>query len=115
MTFATGQPVLLSGPNQTNTQLMNHLPNRVCDGRSDQLAANLRNNGFLWFNPSCFLIPPAGYFGDSGATVLNGPGINNWDIGIAKSIALTELSNYNAERKCLMPGATQGFSSLMGM
>lgn len=90
-TFAVGQPILLTGPNQTNTQLLNHLPNRVCDGRSNQLSANVRHNGFLWFDPACFPIPPAGYFGDSGATVLNGPGVNNWDVGIAKSITLREL------------------------
>jgi len=91
-TFATGQPVLLTGPNQTNTQFLNHLPNRLCDGRSDSLSGNIRHNGFLWFNPACFPVPPAGYFGDSGATVLNGPGLNNWDVGIAKSIALREFA-----------------------
>ncbi|HUK19111.1 MAG TPA: carboxypeptidase-like regulatory domain-containing protein [Bryobacteraceae bacterium] len=90
-TFATGQPILLSGPNQTNTQLLNHLPNRVCDGRNNQLSGNLHNYGFLWFNPACFPVPPVGYFGDSGATVLNGPGLNNWDVGISKSITLTEF------------------------
>jgi hypothetical protein len=90
-TFATGQPMLLTGPNQTNTQLLNHLPNRVCDGRSNQLSGSLRDNGFLWFDTACFPIPPSGYFGDSGATVVYGPGINNWDVGIAKSITLREL------------------------
>jgi hypothetical protein len=89
-TFSGGQPIMLSGPNQTNTQLLNHLPDRVCDGRSNGLSGNLRNNGFLWFDPACFPIPPAGYFGNSGATVLSGPPLNNWDIGIAKSFALTE-------------------------
>jgi hypothetical protein len=91
-TFATGQPILLSGPNQTNTLFLNHLPNRVCDGRSDRLAANIRNNDFLWFSPTCFPVPPAGYFGDSGATVLNGPGLNNWDVSTVKSIALKEVA-----------------------
>jgi hypothetical protein len=89
-TFATGQPILLTGPNQTNTQFLNHLPNRVCDGRSDSLSGNIRDNGFLWFDPACYPVPPAGYFGDSGATVLDGPGLNDWDVGIAKSIALRE-------------------------
>jgi hypothetical protein len=90
-TFATGQPVLLSGPNQTNTLYLNHLPNRVCDGRDSQLSGNIRNNGFLWFNPACFPVPPVGYFGNSGATVLYGPGLNNWDLGVAKLIRLTEF------------------------
>ena len=90
-TFATGQPVLLSGPNQTNTQFLNHLPNRVCDGRSDELSGNVRNNGFLWFNPACFQVPAAGYFGNSGNTVLTGPGVNQWDFGIVKSIQFRDL------------------------
>ncbi len=90
-TFATGQPVLLTGPNQTNTFFLNHLPNRVCDGRSSRLSGNVRNNGFLWFDPACFTVPPTGYFGNSGATVLNGPGVNNWDLGLGKIIPLREF------------------------
>jgi hypothetical protein len=89
-TFATGQPILMGGPNQTNTLYLNHLPNRVCDGRNDQLSGNIRRNGFLWFDPACFPVPPAGYFGNSGATVLYGPGANNWDLGITKLVRLRE-------------------------
>ena len=29
-------------------------------------------------------VPPVGYFGNSGSTVLTGPGINNWDLGVQK-------------------------------
>ena len=87
-TFATGQPILLTGPNQTGSTLLNSLPNRVCDGRSSQLSGNIRSNGFLWFDASCFPVPPVGYFGNSGPTVLNGPGLDNWDIAIQKSFSL---------------------------
>jgi hypothetical protein len=93
MTFATGQPVLLTGPNQTNTLFLNHLPNRVCDGRDSRLSGNIRNNGFLWFDPACFPVPAVGYFGNSGSTVLNGPGLNNWDIGIGKLTRLKESAS----------------------
>jgi hypothetical protein len=64
------------------------VPNRVCDGRSDNLSNNIRNNGFRWFDSSCFPIPPVGYFGNSGRTVLGGPGIHNWDLGLEKSFLL---------------------------
>jgi hypothetical protein len=87
-TFATGQPILLSGPNQTGSTLLNSLPNRVCDGRNSQLSENVRNNGFLWFDPTCFPVPPVGFFGNSGPTVLNGPGLDNWDIGLEKSFTV---------------------------
>jgi hypothetical protein len=89
-TLATGQPVLLTGPNQTNTLFLNHLPNRSCDGRDSRVSGNIRNNGFLWFDPACFPVPPSGHFGNSGATVLYGPGVNNWDLGIAKMTRLNE-------------------------
>jgi Carboxypeptidase regulatory-like domain len=89
-TFATGQPVLLTGPNQTNTLFLNHLPNRVCDGRDSQLSGNIRNNGFRWFDSACFTVPSTGYFGNSGPTVLYGPGVNNWDLGAGKYTRLRE-------------------------
>jgi hypothetical protein len=88
VTFATGQPVYLSAPNQTSAGLGTPLPNRVCDGRSGALSDNLRGNGFLWFDPSCFSVPAVGFFGNSGRTVLGGPGINNWDLGLEKTFLL---------------------------
>jgi hypothetical protein len=89
-TFQTGQPIVLTGPNQTNALIMNPLPNRICNGNSDQFSGNIRSNGFLWFNPSCFPVPPVGYFGNSGPTVLKGPGVNNGDIGVQKLIPVKE-------------------------
>jgi hypothetical protein len=88
-TFATGQPIYLSAPNRTGTFGLDQLPNRVCDGRSHNLSSNIRTNGFLWFDASCFPLAPVGYFGNSGRTVLNGPGLNNWDLGFEKSVPLT--------------------------
>jgi hypothetical protein len=88
--FSTGQPVNLSAPNQTGSPFIVPLPNRVCDGRSHQLAGNIRNNGFLWFDPTCFQVPAVGYFGNSGATVLSGPGLANWDLGVEKYFPLRE-------------------------
>ena len=88
--FSTGQPVNLRAPNQTGSPFIVPLPNRVCDGRSDQLAGNVRNNGFLWFDTACFTVPAVGYFGNSGATVIPGPGIANWDLGIQKTLPLRE-------------------------
>ena len=78
----------ITAPNQTGSTLINPLPNRVCDGRNDQLSSNIRNNGFLWFDTACFPVPPTGYFGDSGPTVLSGPGLDNWDLGVEKNFPL---------------------------
>jgi hypothetical protein len=90
--FSTGQPVNLRAPNQTGSPFITPLPNRVCDGRSDALAGNVRGNGFLWFDTACFTVPAVGYFGNSGSTVLGGPGVNNWDLGIQKSFPLGEAA-----------------------
>jgi hypothetical protein len=91
-TFQTGQPITFSGPNTTGSQYVNHLPDRVCDGRSGQLENNIRSNGFQWFDAGCFVVPAVGYFGNSGRTVINAPGINNWDLALAKSFPLVRES-----------------------
>jgi len=84
VTLASGQPVILTAPNETGSAFISPAPERTCDGRSSLLSNHIRTNGMLWFTPNCFSAPPAGYFGNSGATVINGPGINNWDVGIQK-------------------------------
>jgi hypothetical protein len=90
VTVATGQPLYLTAPNLTGGLFLDQLPNRICDGRSSKLSGNIRNNGFLWFDTSCFPLAPVGYFGNSGRTVLNGPGFSNWDLGLAKSLHFAE-------------------------
>jgi len=88
VTLSTGEPVYLTAPNTTGSLYLTSLPNRVCNGNASIFSDNVRRNGFLWFDPSCFPVPAVGYFGNSGRTVLNGPGINNWDLGAQKSIPL---------------------------
>jgi hypothetical protein len=92
-TFATGQPVDLTAPNRTISLVNNPLPNRICDGRSSEISGSLRSNGFLWFDTACFPVPAVGYFGNSGRTVINGPGLNNWDLGVEKSFGVVRESN----------------------
>lgn len=87
-TLSSGEPVYLTGPNTTGSLYLASLPNRICNGNSSAFSSNLRSNGFVWFNPSCFAVPAVGNFGNSGRTVLNGPGFDNWDIGLQKSIPL---------------------------
>jgi hypothetical protein len=87
-TFSTGEPISMKAPNQTGSPFITPLPNRVCNGQSDALSGNIKDNGFLWFDTSCFTIPAVGYFGNSAATVLYGPGIENIDLAIQKSLML---------------------------
>jgi hypothetical protein len=115
-TFATGQPVLLTAPNQTSSTLINPLPNRVCNGRSDPLSSHIRNNGFLWFDPACFIVPPVGFFGHSGPTVLNGLGSDNWDVGVEKILPLLhEACRVQFRAECLIRGITRNSNNRTGM
>ena len=98
VTFQTGQPLYLTAPNRTGGLVLDQLPDRVCDGRSSSLSSNTRTNGFLWFDTACFPLAPVGYFGNSGRTVLNGPGLDNWDLGLEKLFA---LSSRGSERLLL--------------
>ena len=86
--FQTGIPFDLSVPATTGSPFVTHLPNRVCDGRDDSLAGNLRQDGGLYFNRSCFQIPLTGFFGNAGRNILSGPGFQNWDIGIQKFLRI---------------------------
>jgi len=88
-TFTTGQPVFLTAPNTTGSLYLNPVPNRVCNGNSSAFSGNVRDNGLRWFDTSCFPVATTGYFGNSSRNVVNGPGLNNWDIGAEKYVLLT--------------------------
>lgn len=47
-----------------------------------------------WFNTAAFTQPLAGSFGNSGRNILREPGINNWDMGLAKNFAFGERANF---------------------
>lgn len=55
--------------------------------------AGFNKNLKQWFNTSAFTQPLAGQFGNSGRNILREPGINNWDIGALKNLALYERLN----------------------
>jgi hypothetical protein len=61
-------------------------PNRICDG-------NLRGSERSidrYFDPGCFVAPPAYTFGNAGRNILIGPGAVNFDFGVLKSFPITE-------------------------
>jgi hypothetical protein len=89
-TFAAGPPVLLTAPAGAAGLYLTQLPNRICDGRRNIGGSNPRTNGMMWFDPACFPQAAAGYFGNSGRTVIGGPGVNNWDVGLEKIFPLAE-------------------------
>jgi hypothetical protein len=46
-----------------------------------------------WFNTAAFKQPGLGYLGNSGRSILNAPGINNWDTGLFKNFKIKERAN----------------------
>ncbi|MGE5647796.1 MAG: carboxypeptidase regulatory-like domain-containing protein [Acidobacteriota bacterium] len=89
--FSSGNPFTVNAPNNTVAPLTNFRANRLCDGRKELGDRNVRTNGLYWFDTGCFAAPLAGYFGDSGAFILTGPGVNNWDIALEKNAQIREL------------------------
>ena len=90
-TFSRGNPFTVLAANSTSMDPLTYFrPNRLCNGRSSLRNKNVRSNGHYWIDTSCFVMPGANMFGDSGANILTGPGVNNWDIGVAKLIPLHE-------------------------
>jgi len=98
-TFSSGNPFTVNAPNNTAAPLTNFRANRLCNGRSEMQNTNLRTNGLFWIDPVCFAAPQAGFFGDSGANIITGPGVNNWDIAIEKRAQLREslMFHFRAE------------------
>ena len=93
-TFSKGNPFTVLAANSTSMDPLTYFrPNRLCDGRSSLRNQDVRSNGHYWIDTSCFAMPGANMFGNSGANILTGPGVNNWDIGIAKLVPLHEGAN----------------------
>lgn len=88
--FSSGNPFTINAPNNTAAPLTNFRADRLCNGRAELRNSDLRANGLYWFNPGCFAAPQAGYFGNSGANIITGPGVNNWDIAVEKNAQLRE-------------------------
>ena len=75
-------------------------PNRTCDGSLPSGERSVTR----WFDANCFPLPAsvpdlvAGGvytpFGNSGTSILTGPGINTWDISLFKSIQVSESKRF---------------------
>jgi hypothetical protein len=46
-----------------------------------------------WFDPSAFVVPTVGTFGNVGRNVLTGPGLGTWDFSVMKNTHLAERFN----------------------
>jgi hypothetical protein len=80
-----------SDADPSNTNTFGGFPDRICNGNlsSDQRTVE------HWFDTSCFANPPAGRFGNSGANVLEGPGLHSHNVTFGKRFRLTEKLHFD--------------------
>jgi hypothetical protein len=90
-----------SGADPSNTNTTGGRPDRICNGNLPSSQRDINH----WFDTSCFTVPAAGRFGNSGANVLEGPGYNNQNISISKTFSITERWKFT-----LTAAATNAFN-----
>jgi hypothetical protein len=92
VTFQSGFPIsILSSQDFSNTGTLNARPDRTCGGVGKKTIDS-------WFDASCFTVASLEQaltngtprFGNSGRNVLDGPGLNNWDLALLKNIKISE-------------------------
>ncbi|HEU0141065.1 MAG TPA: TonB-dependent receptor [Bryobacteraceae bacterium] len=83
------------GVDPSNTNRFSGRPDRVADGN---LSSDQRTLG-QWFDTSAFVVPAAdiGRFGNSGAFILQGPGLSVFHFGVNKEIVLHERARLKLE------------------
>jgi len=90
--FATGLPISLSegddnsliGANAAGVDVPNFAGGKVLAD------TNPRDYGQTYFNPAVFSLEQVGQFGNSRRRFFHGPGLNNWDMTLAKVTKITE-------------------------
>ena len=53
-------------------------------------ASIITGNPNQWFNPSAFVLPPVGFYGNAGRNILMGPDLFDADLSLSKSFRVRE-------------------------
>jgi hypothetical protein len=75
-----------SGYDPTNRNSTSGPPDRVCNGNLPPDQRDILH----WFDTKCFVLPPAGRWGNAGSNILEGPGYNMQHFSVAKTFPITE-------------------------
>jgi hypothetical protein len=89
MTTGAWRRVTTVDTSDTNYGVM---PDRICGARDVPGG----RNRLQWFNTACFAQPAFGVWGNSGIGVYEDPGINNWNIALAKTTPIKISSEKDA-------------------
>jgi hypothetical protein len=82
----TGMPwSALESTNVSNVDSGAHRPDRICDG-------NLGSKRTLseWFDTSCYVLQPLYQHGNAGRDTIEGPGLVDFDLNVAKAFTIRE-------------------------
>jgi hypothetical protein len=77
---------VFSGADPSNTNTFGGLPDRISDGNLPPGQRTVER----WFDPSAFVVPQPGRFGNSGVNVLEGPGVNLHHLSLVKQFKAGE-------------------------
>lgn len=85
--FQSGFPLTVTALDLKSTgAFTSSRANRLCNSNLPKGQRTLTR----FFDTSCFVQPPLNSFGNSARGVMIGPGLNNWDINIAKDTRISE-------------------------
>jgi hypothetical protein len=85
-TLMSGMPwSALESTNVANVDSGAHRPDRICDG-------NLGSRRTLskWFDTSCYVLQPLYHYGNAGRDTIEGPGLVDFDLNLAKNFTVRE-------------------------
>ncbi len=80
-----------SDADPSNTDTFGGFPDRICNGNLPTGQRSIDR----WFDPGCFVNPPAGRFGNSGANILEGPGLHAHNVTVVKNFKITERVTFD--------------------
>ena len=86
LTLHGGFPLTMSALDRSGTGSRGPRPDRVGDGEGKRQVGL----GTAWFDTTAFKQPAAGAFGNSGVSVVRGPGLANFDLSLKKGIPISE-------------------------
>lgn len=90
VTLQTGVPFEVNAPDQSGTGSA-HDSRADCIGNPFTGTSTNPRNG-VWLNAAAFAVPALGTFGSCGARSFHGPGLQNVDLSLFKSFAITEAT-----------------------
>ncbi len=90
----TGTPftALVSGTSATNTGSGGAFSTRADQICNPNLPAS-EQSALHFFNTACFVVPPAGQFGDAARNTIEGPGMFSWNFQISKQFSFGKDQN----------------------